>query len=132
MNSPNRMTLTYSNLGLVYLDQDDLCAIEIKAKALTLNECFDFLCVIPEDVPPNELAIANRVWRRGRSSAIHTAANKLFSSMDMRGGGAVAFDYLKQLSSTFQLEVEPATASKTGFSFNVVMAEDDPAVKEKS
>ena len=122
----SRLSTDYNKLSMTYLDSDDLCAIEVKSKALTLDECFDFLCVVPSDVPPAELAIATRVWRRGRASAIHTASDKLFSAMSMRGGGQVAFDYLKQLSSTFQIEVTPdsPTNPNSGFSFNVIMPED--------
>ena len=101
-----------------------------KEFGLELDECLHFLCVEPSDVPEAEMAIAKKVWRRGRSAAIHTAADKLFSSMEMRGGGAIALDYLRQLSSTFKLEAAPASGgSGSGFVFNVIMPEEEPDVQ---
>ena len=119
-----RLSTSYKNTeGFTYLDTEDLMAIEMRAKALSFDECLDFLCVDPAEVPDIELAVAKRIWRRGRCSAINLAAEKMFSAMEMRGGGAVALDYLKQLSSTFQLEAMP-NSSKEGFTFNVVMPEE--------
>ena len=112
------------DLDLVYLDQEDLIHIEVKSKVLSFDECLEFLCIPPAEVPAEELDIAKRIWRKGRVSGLNKAGEKLFASMDMRGGGAVAFDYLKQLSGTFSAEITP-TKSAAGFVFNVVMPEDE-------
>lgn len=112
-------------LNLEYLDQDDMHTIEVKAKALTLQECFDFMCVDIDDVPLHDLNMAKRAHSRGRAVAIVSAADKLFSSMSMRGGGAVALDYLRTLSGTFQVEATPNSSAKNGFVFNVIMPEEE-------
>jgi len=54
--------------------------------------------------------------------------------MSMRGGGAVAFDYLRTLSSTFQLEPNslPASSKVGGFAFNVILPDDTPTPSLKT
>ena len=120
----SRTEIDYKNEELDYLDKDDMIAIELKAKALTLEECLAFLCVDIADVPEAEIKVAKKAWRRGRSVALDSAASKMFAAMSMRGGGVVAMDYLKQLSDTFSVEATPIGKSGDGFTFNVVMPED--------
>jgi len=122
-----RISTNYRELKLDYLDPEDLNVIEIRAKALSLDECYDYLCIDKEDLPEDEARYAKKAWRRGRMSALSTAADKLFSSMEGRNGGQIAFDYLRSLSSTFSLEPTSPGAGSTsggGFSFNVVLPED--------
>jgi hypothetical protein len=122
----SRITPNYRELEetLDLLDSEDLAAIEIKAKALSLEECMDFLCLDIVDLPDEDRRIATMAWKRGRASALNTAAEKMFSAMGNRGGGIIAMDYMRELSSTFNVEATPVT-SGSGFSFNVVMAEDE-------
>lgn len=123
------MDTNYNNLDLNYLDPEDLYAIELKAKALTLEDCYDYLHIDPEHLPEHEAVYAQKAWRRGRMSSIATAAEKLFSSMNGRNGGTFALEYLKALSSTFQIEPTPG-ATPGGFSFNVIMPEDQVGSKK--
>jgi hypothetical protein len=112
---------------LEYLDAQDLEVIEVRSKALSLEECYDYLLIDVDALTPAEVALCKKAWRRGRMSSISTAADKLFNSMDTRNGGAIALEYLRALSSTFHLEpTDPGSGSVSagGFSFNVVMPED--------
>ena len=112
---------------LQYLDSQDLEVIEVRAKALSLEECYDYLLIDADELSEAEAALCKKAWRRGRMSSISTAADKLFNSMDTRNGGSIALEYLRALSSTFHLEpTDPGSGSVSagGFSFNVVMPED--------
>lgn len=116
----------YRNLDLEYLEPSDLHIIEIKAKGLSLDDCFDYLLIDKEHIPAAELLIAQKAWRRGRTAALSTAVDKLFSSMETRNGGSIALEYLRTLSTTFHLEPSSTgTNSVGGFSFNIVMPEKD-------
>ncbi|MCP4086674.1 MAG: hypothetical protein GY745_16710 [Actinomycetia bacterium] len=99
---------------------EDLQVIEVRASVLTLDECFQYLLVDKEDISDEDLAIANKVWKRGRLASISAAGDKLFASMAHKGGAQPAFDYLRQMSATFQAEITPAPKS-SGFKFNVVI-----------
>ena len=106
----SRLPENYRNIkGLVTLDDQDLDTIKIKAKGLSLDECFDYLCLTEEDLTPTELRIAS-------------ACDSLFIHMKTRNGGATALEYLKQHSSTFSFEATPTgSPNGSGFSFNVNM-----------
>jgi hypothetical protein len=121
----SRINPNYRDLEntLDLLDSEDLSAIEIKAKALSLEECLSFLCLDVEELPAEDLRIATKAWRRGRVSALNTAADKMFAAMGNRNGGVIALEYLRELSSTFQMEATPTTSGQ-GFNFNVIMPED--------
>ena len=106
---------------LEFLDDEDLRIIESKAKGLSFADCLDFLCVAEIDIPKNELKLAKMAHKRGRVSAISKACESLFSSMNGKAGHQASIEYLKVMSSTFQLE--PTSSSSGGFSFNVVMPE---------
>ena len=113
--------MNYHDIKLEVLSSDDLQVIEIKSSILTLDECFSYLLLNRDDIKEEDLVIAERVWKRGRLSAVHKAGDKLFSQMTQRGGAQAAFDYLRQMSPTFQAEI--TTKGKSGFSFNVVIDE---------
>lgn len=117
-----RMPLSYHDLDLDYLTSEDLNIIEIKAKALSLDECFEYLCIKEDEIPERELSYAKIVFRKGRVKAISEACDRMFSTMNHKNGAQVAFDYLKQLSSTFALA--PVKSTGSGFSFNVILPED--------
>lgn len=121
----DRMPQNYNELELNFLDAEDLINIEVKAKALSLEECFDFLCIEESHVPEAEMNYARKAHRRGRAAGINEACNNMFGAMKLRGGGAVALDYLKRMSKDFQVEAEPSPGSNSGFSFNVIMPEDN-------
>lgn len=120
----DRMEKNYSDLDLGYLDSEDLLNIEIKAKALSLEECFAFLCIEETDIPEAELVYAKKAHRKGRAAGISSACDNMFAAMKLRGGGIVALDYLKRMSKDFSVEAEASPGSNTGFSFTVVMDED--------
>lgn len=125
----SRITPNYRELedSLELLDSEDLAAIEIKAKALSLDECLNFLCLELDELPEEDKRIATKAWKRGRVSALNTAAEKMFASMGSRGGGAIALEYLRELSTTFQMEATPV-AGPGGFAFNVIMPEEKDAL----
>lgn len=118
------MPASYHDLDLDFLNAEDLNVIEIKSKALSLDECFEYLCIDKSDLPDRELELCKRVFKKGRVSGISQAADKMFNSMQGRNGSQVAFEYLRHLSSTFQLEPNNPTNASAGFSFNVIMPED--------
>ena len=105
------------------MDADDLQVIEMKAKALTLEECYDFLCVDPSELGEKEAAIAKKVWRKGRVEGISTAVDRMFSSMATRGGGDVALNYLQKMSSSFSATEAPSASG--GFSFEITIPEPE-------
>ncbi len=107
---------------LVEITAEDLQVIEVRASVLTLDECFQYLLIDKEDISDEDLAIASKVWKRGRLASISAAGDKLFASMAHKGGAQPAFDYLRQMSATFQAEITPASKS-SGFKFNVVIDE---------
>lgn len=120
----NRVENDYSNIPLVYLTKNDLVTIELKAIALTLDECYDFLFVDSANLTEHDISASKLAWRKGRACAIHQAASSLMSSMSSRNGGNVAMDYLKTLSPTFSAEVSPSTTpGNPGFTFNVSLPE---------
>lgn len=108
---------------LVIINDDDLDTIELKAKVLTLDECFLLLGVDKTELSEHEVYISDRVWQKGRMKAISDAGTKLFSQMGQRGGHVPALDYLRQMSGTFSAEVTPAAGS--GFKFNVRIDPED-------
>ena len=110
---------------LEILDEEDLLIIDLKASILSLEECLAFLCLTSDDLPEYDLCMATKIHTRGRLRAVSTAGEKLFSAMSMRGGGAVSLDYLRQMSSNFQLTLTPNPSSASGFTFNVVMPDED-------
>lgn len=118
-----RLPLNYNSLPLNFLTVDDFNFIEIKAKALSLDEIFDYLGIDQADIPSEELIIANKAWKRGRVNGIATAADKLFTSMSDKNGGSIAMEYLRQLSNTFHLSPDQSSSSGNNFSFKVVLDE---------
>lgn len=123
-----RLPTNYRDLDLEFLDSQDLDCIELKARTLAFEDCLDVIALTADEIPGSDLALAKKVWRRGRANSIALAGDKLFSAMSMRNGGNIAFDYLKALSPTFQLEPTPSSGkSGSGFSFNVVLPDDKQA-----
>lgn len=122
----SRLSTNYNKLGdLVYLDSEDLLAIEINAKMLELDECFDMLFIEKDELSEYEFAVCKKAHRRGRKTAIADAGKHLFSQMQTRNGTQACMEYLKQMSGTFQMEVTPDAGSGSGFTFNVMMPEND-------
>jgi hypothetical protein len=120
----SRLKTDYKGIGdLPTLMAEDLLSIELKAKAMTLPECLEFLFLTEDELTEEEARFAKLAYRKGRAAGISTAADNLFASMKMRGGGPVALEYLRQLSGTFTLEATPEAGTKSGFNFNVVMPE---------
>lgn len=119
----NRMKTDYKELELDYLDAQDLLTIQVKAKALSLEECLEFICAEIEDIPKAEMRYATLAHRRGRSEGIATACDHLFGSMKMRNGGQAAVEYLRQMSGEFQIDAQATPGGTSGFSFNVHMPE---------
>tara|TARA_R110000744_G_C19370310_1_gene562412 strand:+ start:212 stop:574 length:363 start_codon:yes stop_codon:yes gene_type:complete len=117
-----RLPATYRDIDLAIIDDADLDIIELRAKVLTLSECLVLIGVEESDLSEGDMAIAHRVWNRGRMKAISDAGTKLFSQMSQRGGHVPALDYLRQMSGTFQAEVVPAGQ---GFKFNVCIDPED-------
>ena len=117
-----RLPLSYRDLSdLESLEEGDLDTIEIKAKVLSLEECLQLIGI--EDLSESDMALARRVWNRGRMKAIDSAGQKLFSQMAQRGGAVPALDYLRQMSGTFQAEITPTAGQ--GFKFNVMINPED-------
>lgn len=102
---------------------DEQCCFEIvlNAKALSLDECFDYLLISKQDLEPAEATFAEMLHRRGRAIGVKDAADKLFQHMSTKAGGQSALEYLKQFSGDFSVELGPSAGS--GFQFNVVIPE---------
>lgn len=103
---------------------DEACCVEIvlNAKALTIEECFDFLLIDQVSLTEAENKFARLLHARGRAIGIKDAADKLFSHMATRNGGQSALEYLKQCSGDFSVEVSQG-GSAGGFQFNVTIPE---------
>ena len=121
----SRQKVNYNELDLEHLDAEDLINIEIKAKALSLDECFDFLCIDKNELPESDLKWATLAHKRGRVIGVATACDNLFAAMKVRGGVDAAILYLKQTAGEFKIDATGAPGSQSGFSFTVNMPKDD-------
>lgn len=120
-----RIPVNYNSLtDLVYICSDDLVAIEINAKVLEFDEVLDHLLIDQADLTQRELTLCKKAHRRGRLEGLVQAGQNLFSQMKARNGTVACLEYLKQHSSSFQMEVSPSPGSASGFAFNVIMPED--------
>jgi hypothetical protein len=127
-----RLVADYTKIKeLEYLDANDLLVIELKAKALELPECFDFLGVALEDIHEKDLILARKAHKRGRAKAISEAADMLFHSMKGRAGSVASMEYLRQMSGTFKAEAVPVGASGA-FKFNVILGDDKSETEQVS
>ena len=116
----DRPNTNYANVtGLTVLDKGDLLSIELMAKTLSLEEALAVLFLTLDELTEHETNLVNRVWRKGRNKAVQEAGDHLFAQMRTRNGTVASLEYLKQMSSTFQLVVSPTSNSSSGFSFNV-------------
>ena len=121
-----RLSTNYASIdNLAYIDAEDLIAIEINAKILTIEECYALLFIMPDELSEHEDYCANMAHTRGRKKALVLAADNLFSQMGSRNGSVACMSYLQQMSGNFSLEVTPSPGSTSGFSFNVFMPEDE-------
>lgn len=128
MKKQDRLSTNYAKIdNLAYIDAEDLIAIEINAKILTLPECYEILFISPSELSDHETDCADMAHTRGRKTALVMAADALFSQMRAKNGSVACMEYLKQMSGNFSLELTPAPGSASGFSFNVYMPEDDKA-----
>ena len=132
MNALERLPTNYLLIkDLEILSAEDLLAIELAAKVLEFEEALQSIFLEAADLSDKEVALAKRVWRRGRFQGIQEAGTKLFKQMENRNGTQACIDYLRQMSGTFSLEVTPVSTG-SGFSFNVfppAEAKPDPDVK---
>lgn len=128
------MPLNYSKItGLSVLTQEDLALIHFKARALTPEELFDYLCIIPDTLSSHERKVFDMAYRRGRADGIATATENLFAHMKTKAGGSSCLAYLQQLSPTFKsVAVQPNSSLPSGFQFNVVMADESSKPAEVS
>lgn len=132
MNS--RVPMDYSKIkDLSILTQEDLSTIHYKAKALTKEELYDYLCLTPDMLTQHERNIFTIAYKRGRCEGIAMATENLFAHMKTRAGGATCLAYLQQLSPTFKaVHVSPNSSMPNGFQFNVVMNDDTKAESSDS
>lgn len=120
MDKPLRPNTNYMNVqGLTILDKGDLLSIELMAKTLNVEEALAVLFLQLDELTEHEINLVNRAWRKGRNKAVQEAGDHLFAQMRTRNGTVAALEYLKQMSTTFQLVVSPSTSSGSGFNFNV-------------
>ena len=117
----SRHEAPYSKFNLQGIEIEDLYIVESRAGVLSIQDCMDFLCLDYDTLEESDKLAIKIAWKRGRAQGVSKAAESLFDSMNRKGGGAVALDYLRQLSETFT--VEPERSSSGGFSFNVVLPE---------
>lgn len=124
-----RLPLNYSKItGLSVLTQEDLALIHFKARALTPEELFDYLCIVPETLSTHERKVFDMAYRRGRADGIATATENLFNHMKTKAGGSSCLAYLQQLSPTFKaVSISPNSSQSSGFQFNVIMADEKTA-----
>lgn len=114
-----RLPTNYNEVrGLSVITPEDLYTIHNKAKALTLDECFELIAISVDDISSYDLRICKIVHKRGKAEGIAIAVDSLFAHMKSKQGGATCIDYLRQHSGSFALE---KTSSGSGFNFNVVM-----------
>jgi len=116
-----RLPTNYSQIkDMKVLAAEDLLNIELMAKTLQLDDCLAALFLTASDLDDRELNIATRVHAKGRQLGVKEAGDNLFNQMRNRTGTLACLEYLRQMSSTFVMEVGAATSSNgNGFSFNV-------------
>ena len=120
-----RLPTNYNKIDdLEYIDSEDLLQIELNAKILELDECYDILFIDSAELSEREVDICKAVHTRGRKMGLTQAAGHLFGQMKQRNGAGAALDYLKQYSGTFSIESAPSSAG-SGFNFNVIMPSED-------
>jgi len=113
------MPLNYRKLDdLTILTSEDLEIVEQRAKALSIQECLEYLCLDTEELTETEISYIKRAHRKGVADGIYRAVDYMFKHMQTKNGGQTCLDYLKTRSEPFQVE---ATPKGSGFSFNVVM-----------
>lgn len=126
INMNERIPTNYAKIeDLQTITAEDLFSIELMAKTLSMSDCLDALFLTEDDLTPREINIVTRVHARGRQLGVQKAGDNLFMLMKQRNGTLAALEYLKQMSSTFTLEIAPE-AKSGGFSFNVFPAESAP------
>lgn len=103
------------------LTKEECFAITLSARALSLDECMDYLLIDKECLTPDELSFSQQLHRHGRATGVKDACDKLFLHMSTKNGGQSSLEYLKQFSGDFAVEVSQASSS--GFQFNVVIPE---------
>jgi hypothetical protein len=116
-----RLPTNYRDIkDMSILEAEDLLSIELSAKTLSLDESLEAIFLTIDDLSEYEQNIVKRVWRRGRNLGVQAAGDNLFKQMSLRSGTQACVEYLKQMSSAFQLVVTPnSPSSGGGFSFNV-------------
>lgn len=120
-----RLPTNYNKLeDLPTIEPDDLLNIELLARVLSVQECFEYLLLEESELTAEELAICNKVHRRGLKRGIHEATQALFSQMKSRGGTDACLNYLKTFAGQFTVETEPGGAAAAGFNFSVTLTED--------
>lgn len=124
-----RLTTNYNALKeeLKFLTPEDLYDFEKMANVLSFQEVCTYLCVTEADIPASELVIAKAAHARGVVSAIHEAADRLFSNMNTRTGAVAALEYLRATSGLFQVTATPLPGNSGGFSFTVNLKQDSTA-----
>jgi len=114
------MGLNYRNLkDLAIVTPEDLEIVEQRAKALSVQECLEYLCLDQEELTEAEASYIRRAHRKGVADGIYKAVDYMFRNMQMKNGGQACLDYLKTRSEPFQVDATPRSSG--GFSFNVVM-----------
>lgn len=108
-------------IGLKLITPDDLFTVQQRARALTIDECYDYLCVEAEMLTPFEINCIKRAHKRGLAEGITVAIDNLFSHMKTRNGGQSCIAYLQQHARSFT--VEPTSSPNNGFNFKITMNE---------
>lgn len=111
------------------LTENECCELVLCAKALSLDECFDYLLIDKTILTSAESKFAELLHKRGRAIGVKDAADKLFAHMATRNGGQSALEYLKQFSGDFAVEVQQSSGS--GFQFNVTIPEPTTKTEAK-
>lgn len=111
------------------LSEEECVQLVLCAKALSLDECFDYLLIDKSALSPAETKFAELLHKRGRAIGVKDAADKLFAHMATRNGGQSALEYLKQFSGDFAVEVQQSSGS--GFQFNVTIPEPTTKTEAK-
>lgn len=105
------------------LTYDHCITVMQLARALTVDEAYDFLMLPKKELTPEEQNFIELLYRRGKTVGIKDACDNLFLQMRMRGGGQTSLDYLRAQSGQFTATITPS--AKGTFQFNVVIPNED-------
>lgn len=112
------MTREELSICLRNLRVTDLEQIEVNARTMSLEQCFDLLKIDMGGLDEFDRKQAEVYHKSGVARGIAEATSSLFLQMKAKGGERAAIEYLRN-TGVFREEPVATSQPKSGFSFNV-------------